>query len=133
MAKQLRITVEGKTYDVTVETVGEAATVTRIAAAAPAPAAPAAAPAPAPAPAPLPPQAAPAAAGANDIVAPLAAVVVSVDVKVGQAVKAGDKVVTIEAMKMNTIVSATSAGTVKAIHVAAGQSVQEGQPLLAIG
>jgi biotin carboxyl carrier protein len=136
MAKQLRITVEGKTYDVTVETVGEAATVTSIAPSRAVAAAPVASVAAAPvaaAPAAPAPAAAPVAAGAGDVTAPLAAVVVSVDVKVGQTVAAGDKVATIEAMKMNTIVSATAAGTVKAIHVAAGQSVQEGQPLLSIG
>lgn len=133
MSKQIRITVEGKTYDVTVEVVGEQPAVTNIAAAAPvraasAPVAPAApAPVVAVAAAPV------AAAGAGDVLSPLAALVVSVDVKVGQQVNAGDKVVTIEAMKMNTIVGATASGTVKAIHVAPGQSVQEGQPLLTIG
>ncbi|MDR3229007.1 MAG: acetyl-CoA carboxylase biotin carboxyl carrier protein subunit [Puniceicoccales bacterium] len=133
MAKQIRITVEGKTYDVTVEVVGESATVTNIAAAAPAPvaAAPvAAAPAPAPAPAAAP---RPAAAGAGDVLCPIAGTVVSVDVKVGQKVNTGDKVLTLEAMKMNNIVGATAAGTVTAIHVAVGQSVQEGQPLLSVG
>lgn len=136
MSKQLRITVEGKTYDVLVETVGETATVTNIAAAAPRAAAPVAAAAPVsapPAPVRAPAPTAPVAAGAGDVLAPLAAVVVSVDVKVGQQVKAGDQVATIEAMKMNTIVGATASGTVKAIHIAAGQSIQEGQPLLSIG
>ncbi|MDR1816780.1 MAG: acetyl-CoA carboxylase biotin carboxyl carrier protein subunit [Puniceicoccales bacterium] len=63
----------------------------------------------------------------------MAAVVVAVNVKVGEAVTADTKVATIEAMKMNTDVFAGVAGTVKAIHVAAGASVQEGQPLLSIG
>jgi biotin carboxyl carrier protein len=132
MSKQIRITVEGKSYDVTVEVLGEQATITNVAAAPVRASAPIAAPA-APAPAPAPVAAAPVAAGAGDVLSPLSAVVVSVDVKVGQRVNSGDKVVTIEAMKMNTTVGASASGTVTAIHVAAGQSVQEGQSLLTIG
>ncbi len=58
--------------------------------------------------------------------------VVSIDVAVGDAVAEGQKVVTLEAMKMNTIVSAAAAGTVKAILVAAGDGVEEGQALIEI-
>lgn len=133
--KKLRITVEGKTYEVEVEILGS-----RIAsvapAAAPAPAAPApVAPAPvsapvaAPAPAPV---AAPAPAGANDIACPLAAVVVAVNVKEGQQVKTGDLLVTLEAMKMNTPVNSPADGTVSKICVSAGQSVNEGEVLLSL-
>ena len=50
----------------------------------------------------------------------------------GQAVKAGDLLVMLEAMKMDTPVNATTDGTVSKIYVAAGQSVQEGQPLVAL-
>lgn len=77
--KKLRITVDGKTYEVEVEVVGSRiASVAPVAPAAPAAPVVAAAPAPAPAPAPV---AAPAAAGSNDVVCPLAAVVVNVAVK----------------------------------------------------
>ena len=112
--KKLRITVEGKTYEVEVEILGS-----RIAsvapAAAPAPAAPAvSAPVAAPA-APAPKKAAPAPAGANDVACPLAAVVVAVNVKEGQKVKAGDLLVTLEAMKMNTPVNSPADGTVAKI------------------
>ena len=133
--KKLRITVEGKTYEVEVEILGS-----RIASVAPA-AAPAAAPAPvasapvsAPvaAPAPAPKKAAPAPAGANDIVCPLASVVVAVNVKEGQQVKAGDLLVTLEAMKMNTPVNSPADGTVSKICVSAGQSVNEGEVLLSL-
>lgn len=133
--KKLRITVEGKTYEVEVEILGS-----RIASVAPA-AAPAAAPAPvasapvsAPvaAPAPAPKKAAPAPAGANDIVCPLAVVVVAVNVKEGQQVKAGDLLVTLEAMKMNTPVNSPADGTVSKICVSAGQSVNEGEVLLSL-
>lgn len=60
---------------------------------------------------------------------PLSAVVISIDVKPGQAVKSGEKLITLEAMKMNTFVTAPADGTVKEIHVAAGDSVEEGQLL----
>ena len=129
--KKLRITVDGKTYEVEVEVVGS-----RIASVAPVSAAPApavaAAPAPAPAPVAAPAPAAPAAAGANDVVCPLAAVVVNVAVKEGQQVKEGDLLVMLEAMKMNTPVNALKSGTVSKIYVSAGQSVQEGTPLISL-
>ncbi len=129
--KKLRITVEGKTYEVEVEILGS-----RIAsvapAAAPAPVASAPVSAPVAAPAPAPKKAAPAPAGANDIVCPLAAVVVAVNVKEGQQVKTGDLLVTLEAMKMNTPVNSPADGTVSKICVSAGQSVNEGEVLLSL-
>ncbi len=134
--KKLRITVEGKTYEVEVEILGgSVASVAPVAAPAPVAAAPVvAAPAPVatPAPAPAPVAAAPVAAGANDVACPLAASVKNVAVKEGQAVKAGDLLVMLEAMKMDTPVNAVKDGTVTKIHVAAGQSVQEGQPLVSL-
>ena len=74
----------------------------------------------------------PAAAGADTVASPLAAVVVSVDVKQGQQVKEGDKLVTLEAMKMNTFVFAPKSGTVSQILVNAGQSVAEGEALVSL-
>ena len=133
--KKLRITVEGKVYEVEVEVLGSSnAAPAAPAAVAPATPAPvAAAPvAPAPAPAPKAAAPAPAAADAGDVACPLAATVVAVNVKEGQTVKAGDLLVTLEAMKMSTPINSDRAGTVSKIYVAAGQSVQEGQPLVAI-
>ncbi|MEO0795856.1 MAG: biotin/lipoyl-containing protein [Verrucomicrobiota bacterium] len=133
--KRLRITVEGKTYEVEVEMLDEAGQPTAMPAsrksspprrAASVSAAPASA-----SPAPAKSNAAPAAAG--DVPSPLSAVVVSVDVSMGQAVNEGDKLITLEAMKMNTIVNSPCAGKVTAIHVAAGDAVEEGQGLVAIG
>lgn len=131
--KQLRITVAGQTFDVTVETLGGSS-------AAPAPA-PVAAPLPAPVAAPVPvaapapaPVAAPAAGGAGTpIPSPLAGKVVSLDVKPGTVVKEGDQVLTLEAMKMNTVIYAPTAGTVTSFTVAPGDTVNEGQALGYLG
>lgn len=126
--KNLRITVEGKAYDVQVELLDEEnAPVARRAS--PGASTRMAAPAPQKAPAA---KAAAAPAGAGAIVSPLSAVVVSIDVAVGAAVTEGQQVVTLEAMKMNTIVSSSAAGTVKAILVSAGDGVEEGQALIEI-
>ena len=128
--KKLRITVDGKVFDVSVELLDQVSSTTAApvpaAASAPAASAPVAAPAPAPAPA-------PAAAGAGDIPSPLAGKVVSLDVAPGTAVKAGDQIMTLEAMKMNPIIYAPSAGTITSFCVNAGDTVQEGQPLAKIG
>lgn len=127
MKKQLRITLNGKTYDVLAEMIDDGMP------SMPAPAVRAAvATAPAAVPAASAPKA-PAAAGAGDVTSPLAGKVVSIDAPVGMAVKAGDKVITLEAMKMNTVVTASSDGTVKAVLVNPGDSVDEGQPLMTIG
>ena len=92
-----------------------------------APAAPAQAPSAAPAPA-------PAASGAGKAVtAPLPGVIIAVKVNVGDAVKAGQEVAVLEAMKMENSIEATHDGTVTAIHVAKGDSVLEGAPVVTIG
>ena len=66
------------------------------------------------------------------IVSPLAASVVSIDTALGSQVKSGQTLVTLEAMKMNTTVSAGETGLVKTIEVVAGDSVEEGQALMTI-
>lgn len=94
-----------------------------------------AAPAPgaAPAQAPAPAQAAPAASGAGKAVtSPLPGVIVEISVKVGDAVKAGQQVAVLEAMKMENAIEADHAGTVTAIHVNKGDSVLEGVPIVTI-
>ncbi len=132
--KKLRVTIEGKTYEVLVEILDQGTPVAPAPApvAAPAAAPVAAAPAPVAQPAPAPAAAAPVAAGAGALTSPLAGKVVSIDVKPGQAVVEGDQVVTIEAMKMNTYVYAHKAGKVGAIHVNPGDGVDEGQALVDI-
>ena len=58
--------------------------------------------------------------------------VVAVDVSVGDAVKRGDRLLVIEAMKMENPVRAPRDGTVSAIHVTKGAAVESAQPLLEI-
>lgn len=125
MKKTLRISFNGKTFLVEAEVVGEEAPVARTGAPRAA-AASAAAPAPSSAPKPV------AAAGDGEVASPLAGKVVSIDAKVGTAVKAGAPVITLEAMKMNTVVSAPADGTVAAVHVNPGDSVEEGQILMSL-
>ena len=59
--------------------------------------------------------------------------IVDITVKVGDAVKAGQKVAVLEAMKMENDIEADHAGTVTAIHVNKGDSVLEGVPIVTIG
>ena len=117
--KMLTVNVNGADYQVELENAPVAA-----------PAAPvAAAPAPATAPA-----AAPKAAGAGQTIkSPLPGIIISIDVKEGQAVKRGQKVAVIEAMKMENDILAESDGTVTAIHARKGDSVLEGADIVTIG
>jgi biotin carboxyl carrier protein len=124
--KKLRITVEGKTYEVVVETMEDpSARAPRVAAPRAATSAPAAASA-SPAPA------AKAAAGgsASSIRSQLAGRIVSVDVKEGDMVQPGVQLLVLEAMKMNTPVASSKAGKVTKIHVSEGETVEEGAALL---
>ena len=118
--KNYTITVNGNVYDVVVE---EGAST----------GAPAAAPAPSAAAAPAAPKAAaPKAsggAGSIKVEAGAAGKVFKIEAKVGQAVKAGDAVVIIEAMKMEIPVVAPQDGTVASIDVAVGDSIEAGAVL----
>ncbi len=97
------------------------------AAPAPRPSAPAQAPGPQAAP-----SAAPAGAVSSVARSPLPGVIISVDVKEGQAVKKGQKVAVLEAMKMENEIQADSDGTVAAVLVHQGDSVLEGAELVKI-
>ena len=123
--------IEGKLADVTVNGVNYQVELENEVAAAPAVAAPAAAPATAAAPAAAPAAAAP--AGGKKIGSPLPGVIISVDVKEGQAVKRGQKVAVIEAMKMENEILAECDGTITAVHVKQGDSVLEGADIVTIG
>ena len=117
--KNYPITVNGSVYDVVVEE-GQ----TSGAPVAAAPAAPRAVPKAAPAPAAAP--AAGGAAGSVKIEAGAAGKVFKIEANVGQAVKKGDSVVIVEAMKMEIPVVAPQDGTVASINVAVGDAVEAG-------
>lgn len=139
-------TINGKKYEVEVEKLEAYKSLDRNGVAAPAapvlpasapvqrPAAPApvaAAPAPAPAAAPAPaPAAAP--AGATTVEAPMPGKILNIKVSEGQAVKFGEVVVIMEAMKMETEIVAPADGTVSKILVKAGDSVDTGAALVAL-
>ena len=73
------------------------------------------------------------AVGGKKIESPLPGVIISVDVKEGQAVKRGQKVAVIEAMKMENEILSDVDGTITAIHVKQGDSVLEGADIVTIG
>lgn len=127
--KKFNVTVNGTVYEVEVNEVGGAAP-----AAAPK-AAPAAAPAPkaAPAAAPAPKAAAPVAAGAATVKCPMPGKILSVAVSVGTAVKKGDLLLVLEAMKMQNEIYAPQDGTVSDVRVSANQTVATGDILVVLG
>ena len=69
----------------------------------------------------------------STIKSPLPGIIISIDVKEGQAVKRGQKVAVIEAMKMENDILAECDGTVTAIHANKGDSVLEGADIVTIG
>lgn len=125
MAKYV-VTLNGKNYEVEVEKNTAKITNTTAAAApvaAPAPkAAPAPAPVAAPAPAPAPAPVAAAPAGGANVTAPMPGTVLNVVAPVGTAVKAGDVILILEAMKMENDIVAPCDGTVASV-AAKGTSV----------
>jgi biotin carboxyl carrier protein len=68
----------------------------------------------------------------GDVKAPMPGLVVEVDVVVGQTVTKGDKVLILEAMKMENVIKATGDGVVKAVHISKGTAVEKGQILIEI-
>ncbi len=135
--KKLKITIEGKVYEVTVEILNEGASSPAVSA--PTATAKAAAQAPAasaivtaaPAPEtnkPVVPTGNP----ENGITSPLSGKVVEVAVVPGQDVAEGDLILTLEAMKMNTYIYAPKDGKVDKVHVTAGSAVEDGQLLVSL-
>ena len=134
-------TLNGKQYEVELERIDAYEPMPRYGeapAAAPAPVAAPAAPAPAPAPAtPAPAPAAPApaaapAAGATTVEAPMPGKILNIKVSAGQAVKFGETVIVMEAMKMETEIVAPADGTVAQILVKAGDAVDTGAALVTL-
>ena len=110
--KKYTITVNGTAYEVEVEEAGVVAS------------APKAAPAPK--------AAAPVAAGATTVSAPMPGKVLSVNVKAGDAVKSGDVLLILEAMKMQNEIMAPADGTVSDVRVSAGQTVATGDVMIVL-
>jgi glutaconyl-CoA decarboxylase len=125
--KRYKITVNGTNYDVQVEELGGSGSVQ-----APAPAAPVAAAA-AVAPAAPAVQAAPSAGGASVVKAPMPGTLMAYRVAVGQAVRKGEVILILEAMKMENEIVAPSDGVVKALRAAEGASVNTGDVLIELG
>ncbi|HBT8358975.1 TPA: pyruvate carboxylase subunit B, partial [Klebsiella pneumoniae] len=113
------VEVEGKAFVVKVSDGGDVSQLT------------AAAPAPAPAPASAPAAAAPAGAG-TPVTAPLAGTIWKVLASEGQTVAAGEVLLILEAMKMETEIRAAQAGTVRGIAVKAGDAVAVGDTLMTL-
>ncbi|WP_177976444.1 biotin attachment protein [uncultured Eubacterium sp.] len=155
--RRYNITVNGKTYEVEVEEIGgnlvprghirpAAAAASTTAPVAPEPAAPAkaVAPEPAPTPAPTAPTPAPAAAPApvapavsdgsgTEVTAGVTGKVFKVTSQVGQAVKKGDAIMILEAMKMEIPIVCPQDGTVKELKANVGDPVETGQVLAIVG
>ena len=111
------VNVNGTQYEVAVEEIdGKAA--------------PAAKPAPTAAPKAAPVSAAP--AGGTKVTAPMPGTILGVNVKDGDAVKAGQPIFVLEAMKMESDISAPVSGTVRSISVSKGASVEAGAYLCSI-
>lgn len=130
-----KVTLNGHTYEVEVEA-GQAMLVDEYEAYAPAAPTPVAAPAaaaPAPAAAPAVTAAAPAVTAAGETVgAPMPGTIVKVEVSAGQAVKSGDILVILEAMKMENEILAPRDGTVAQVVVQKGSAVDTGSPLVVL-
>jgi len=121
--RRFNINVNGTAYDVSVEELGASA-----------PAAPAAAPAApaAPAPAPAPKAAAPAAGPGAKVESPMPGTIIDVKVNVGDAVKAGQPIVILEAMKMENDIVAPVDGKVTSIVVKKGDTVNSNDTIATI-
>ncbi|MGI5878639.1 MAG: biotin/lipoyl-containing protein, partial [Christensenellales bacterium] len=126
--RKFMITVNGKSYEVEVEEITAGQQEARQTA----PAAPQPTPPQAPSAPEAPRAAAQAPAGAEKIVSPMPGTILRVNVSVGQAVKRGEVLAILEAMKMENEIMAPRDATVAAVSVAQGDSVNSGDMLFAI-
>ena len=123
--KKYRVTVNGTVYQIELEALTDAAP----AAAAPAPAptpAPAAAPAPAPAPAPAAP------AAGEQVISPMPGTILEVNVAAGSAVRRGQILMILEAMKMENEILCPRDGTIVSVNTSKGAAVDSGTLLCVI-
>ncbi len=122
--KNYTITVNGTPYVVTVEENAGSGSAAPMAAPAPAPA-PAAAPAPKAAPA-------PSGAGSVKVESPMPGTILDIKTAAGSAVKKGDVLCILEAMKMENDIVAPADGTVASVNVNKGDSVEAGQLIVTL-
>lgn len=133
MIKKFNVTVNGNSYEVEVEEIKDGSmpvarpAVQRPAPAATAPSTPAAAPKAAA------PKAAAAVTGIGTVTAPMPGTILDIAVKEGDAVKAGQLCVILEAMKMENELPAPCDGIVKSVNVTKGASVNTAEVLIVIG
>ena len=120
--KKYNITVNGNTYEVIVEEVDSSYNRTPVYST---PVAPAAAPAAPKAPA-------TGVAGANKVVAPMPGTILDVKVSVGQAVKKGDVICVLEAMKMENDIPAPADGIIASVNVQKGSTVAANDVLVSL-
>ncbi|TET39896.1 MAG: biotin/lipoyl-binding protein [Dehalococcoidia bacterium] len=131
MKRKFRITIEGESYEVEVEEIEEAK------ARAPAPVAktPLAtpeAPLASPKTSPTPATKSPVRVAEEVVTSPMPGTVISIKVKVGDLVKAGDVLLLLESMKIQNEIPAPREGKIKEIFVSEGQYVRRREPLVAI-
>ena len=133
--RNLKITVNGKTYSVSVEEENQSGYTPRYSAPASATstARPAAEASKAAAPAEAPVVKAAAGSGENSVAAPMSGKIVEIVAPVGTAVKAGDTLVVMEAMKLQSEVCSDFDGVVKSVNVKEGQMVTTGEVIAVIG
>lgn len=120
--KKYNVTVNGNSYEITLEVV-DAADVKTVSA-------PAAAPAPAPAAVPAP--ATPVANGGETVTSPMPGTILNVNVQNGASVKKGDVLMILEAMKMENEIMSPCDGTITSVNVQKGASVETGAVLCVI-
>ena len=72
-------------------------------------------------------------AAAGAVIAPIPGLIKSISVKEGDSVNPGDKLLIMEAMKMENVITASASGTIEKISVKEGDSVNQDQELVVIG
>jgi biotin carboxyl carrier protein len=125
--REARVSVNGTSYTVGLKDLGDQIIVEHASFSAAAPAKPAAASAPA-----ATPVSSGSGSGNAQVIAPLPGLILNVLVKVGDKVKAGQKIMIMEAMKMENDITAGIEGTVKTLNVKNGDNISEGDILAVI-
>lgn len=132
MKRKFKITIEGESYEVEVEEIEEVKPKAPTSTAKAPPVTPEAPPAPKTPPAPI--TKPPVPKVAEEVVtSPMPGTVISIKVKVGDLVKAGDVLLILESMKIQNEIPAPREGRITEIHVSEGKYVRRREPLIAIG